>query len=85
MSKILKVTANEDYTLLVEFEHGHKIHFNMQKLIRTMPYSSLNDLERFKTITVEEKAIHWPDVGNPEMRMVPVRLTVDNMLFTIRD
>jgi hypothetical protein len=29
MSRMLKVTPNDDYTLLVEFEHGHKIIFNM--------------------------------------------------------
>lgn len=85
VSKILKVTANDDYTLLVEFEHGHKIHFNMQKLIKTLSYYSLNDIERFKDITAEEKAIRWPDVGTHKLCMVPVRLTVDKMLFIIRD
>jgi hypothetical protein len=30
MSKILKVTPNDDYTLLVEFEHGNKIIFDMK-------------------------------------------------------
>jgi len=33
MSKILKVTPNDDYTLLVEFEHGNKIIFNMREII----------------------------------------------------
>jgi len=57
MSKMLKVTANDDYTLLVKFEHGNKIIFNIQQLIKTMPYYSLNDLERFKNIPQEEKTI----------------------------
>lgn len=85
MSKMLKATANDDYTLVVEFEHGNKIIFNMQQLIKTMPYYSLNNLECFKNITLEEKAIRWPDAGNLGQRPVPVRLTVDQMLFTIRE
>lgn len=85
MSRILKVTPNDDYTLLVEFEHGHKIIFNMGELIKTIPYSSLADLGRFKDITLEQKAIRWPDPKAPEKSMMPVRLTVDNMLFAIRE
>jgi len=77
MSKMLKVTPNDDYTLLVEFEHGNKIIFNMQPLINTMPYYSLNDLERFKDITIEEKAIRWPDPVPGQKSIMPVRLTVD--------
>lgn len=85
MSKILKVTANDDFTLRVEFEHGNTIIFNMRQLIKTMPFYSLNDPERFRDITLEEKAIRWPDAGNNGQSGMPVRLTVDNILFTIRE
>ena len=85
MSKMLKVTPNDDYTLLVEFEHGNKIVFNMRGLIETMPYISLKDLSRFRDITLEEKAIRWPDPVPGEPTAFPVRLTVDNMLFAIRE
>ena len=84
MSKILKVTPNDDYTLLMEFEHGNKIIFNMSEIIKTILYSSLTDLNRFKDISIEEKAIRWPDPAAPEKSMMPLRLTVDNMLFAIR-
>ena len=84
MSKILNVTPNDDYTLLVEFEHGNKIIFNMRKIIKTIPFSSLEDLSRFKDITLEEKAICWPEPVPGEKSIMPLRLTVDNMLFTIR-
>lgn len=84
MSKILKVTPNDDYTLLVEFEHGNKIIFNMCEIIKTIPFSSLEDLNCFKDITLEEKAIRWPDPMAPEKSMMPLRLTVDNLLFAIR-
>lgn len=85
MSKMLRVTPNDDYTLLVEFEHGNKIVFNMLDIIKTVPYSSLEDLGRFKNITLEEKAIRWPDPIPGQRTMLPIRLTVDNMLFTIRE
>ena len=84
MSKMIKVTPNDDYTLLVEFDDGHKIIFDMKDLIKTMPYSSLKDLERFRDITLEEKAIRWPDPVKGKPSLYPIRLTVDNMLFTIR-
>jgi Protein of unknown function (DUF2442). len=85
MSKILKVIPNDDYTLLVEFEHGNKIIFNMRDKIKTFPFSSLEDPERFKDITLEEKAIRWPEPVPGETSIFPLRITVDNMLFTIRD
>ncbi len=85
MSKMLRVTPNDDYTLFVEFEHGNKIIFNMRDMIKTMPYSSLEDLERFRDITLEEKAILWPDPIPGQRTMLPIRLTVDNILFTIRE
>jgi hypothetical protein len=85
MSKMLKVTPRDDYTLLVEFEHGNTILFDMKNLIETMPYSSLQDLSRFKNITLEEKAIRWPDPTPGEATLYPIRLTVDNILFTIRE
>lgn len=83
MSKMLGVTPNDDYTLLVEFEHGNKIIFNMKELIKTMVYSSLANLNRFKDITLEEKAICWPDPAPGAI--YPIRLKVDDMLFTIRE
>ncbi|MDD4286196.1 MAG: DUF2442 domain-containing protein [Eubacteriales bacterium] len=84
MSKLLHVTPNDDYTLLLEFEQGNKILFNMAPLIMTIPYSSLKDPDRFKDITLEEKAICWPDPVPGQKTMMPLRLTVDNILFAIR-
>ena len=85
MSKLLKVMPGDDYTLLVEFEHGNSILFHMKDLIETMPYNSLKDLDRFRDVTLEEKAIRWPDPNPGETARYPVRLTVDNILFAIRE
>lgn len=84
ISRIINVTPNDDYTLLIEFEHGNQILFNMQRMIKTIPYNALNDLQRFKKVTVEDKALCWNDLGAGQT-MIPVRLTVDNILFAIRD
>jgi hypothetical protein len=85
MSKILGATPNDDYTLLLEFERGNKIIFNMRDIIKTIPFNSLEDLSRFKDIRVEEKAISWPEPVPDEKSIIPLRLTVDNILFAIRD
>jgi hypothetical protein len=84
MSKVVSVLTNDDYTLLIEFEGGNKILFNMQKLVNTLPYLSLKNLECFRSIKIEDQTLCWED---PDLRptMMPVRLTVDNILFTIRD
>ncbi len=85
MNKILKVTPNDDYTLLIQFEHGDEILFNMRELIKSIPFSSLEDLSRFKNIKVEERAICWPDPVPGQKTIFPLRLTVDNILFAIRE
>jgi hypothetical protein len=84
MNRILKATPNDDYTVLVEFEQGSKILFNMKPMLKSLPYQSLNDLDRFRNITLEEKAICWPNPTGTGESIVPLRLTVDNILFTIR-
>lgn len=84
VSRIIKVIPNDDYTLLIEFEHGNKIQFDMKELIKTIPYRSLRNIENFRNIRLEEKAICWQQ-DDKKPGMLPVRLTVDNILFTIRD
>jgi len=85
VSKIVGVTPNDDYTLLIEFEDGNKILFNMQKLVQTIPYASLKNLEHFRSMSIEDKAICWKDPDNERPTMMPLRITVDNILFRIRD
>ncbi|MGB8452816.1 MAG: DUF2442 domain-containing protein [Anaerocolumna sp.] len=80
---MIKVTPNDNYTLLIEFEHGNQILFNMERMVETIPYWSLSDLECFKRVRIEDKAICW-DTDKPQTGF-PLRLTVDNILFSIRD
>lgn len=83
ISNIISVIPNDDFTLLIEFEHGNKVLFNMKQMINSIPYNALNNLECFKKLRIEEKAISW-DAYNPNT-VIPLRLTVDHILFTIRD
>ena len=81
--KITNVGATEDYRLLIDFEEGNQVIFNMQRMVETLPYRRLRDIETFKSVRFEDKAVYWdaPD-GKPEI--VPMRFTVDSILFSLR-
>ena len=49
MSRIVKVTPNNDYTLQVEFENGSEILFNMQE--RVKPFH----MRSFRILSVSRK------------------------------
>ena len=81
--KITNVHATDDYKLLIDFEEGNQVSFNMQRMVETIPFLRLKDLEVLKDVKFEDKAVYWdsPD-GKPEV--MPLRMTVDNILFALR-
>ena len=84
MSKIISVQGNEDYKLLIDFEDGSSISYNMEKLVKTMPYFRLKDLTSFQAVKFDEKLIYWePEDGKSEY--FPLRLSIDKILFSLRD
>ncbi len=83
MSKIAHVHASDDYKLLIDFDDGSKIIFNMQKMIKTLPYLRLNDPASFQTVKFDEKSIYW-DAADNKPEYFPLRLSVDNILFSLR-
>lgn len=85
MGKMIKVTPNDDYSILIELEGGNKILFNMQRLVNTIHYSRLKDIERFKNIRVEDKKIFWKELDSSKQSIMPIMLTLDNILFALRD
>lgn len=85
MSRIISVIPNEDYTLIIEFENGNKILFDMHDMIKTLPYSSLKDIKLFGKVEFGDKIIFWRDTGIQNSVLSPVRLTLDNILFAMRD
>lgn len=84
MSRIVNVHARDDYKLLIDFEDGSNITFNMQKLINTIPYSRLKELSNFQTVKFDEKSVYW-EAGDEKPEYYPVRLSVDKVLFSLRD
>ena len=81
--KITNVCATDDYRLLIDFEKGNRVVFNMRRMVETLPYYRLNDPDTFKAVRFEDKAVYWeaPD-GKPEI--IPMRITVDEILFSLR-
>lgn len=57
----------------------------MQRLVKTLPYYALSNLDYFRKVEIQDKAVYWPDNGSGKKTILPMRLTVDNILFTIRE
>lgn len=53
MPKIISVTANDDYTLTIKLNNCHQIIFDMRPKLKTLRFSHLADLNRFKSVRVE--------------------------------
>lgn len=67
---------------MIEFEYGNRILYNMERMVKRLPYQDLNNLELFKKVKFEDKAIYW-DTDRPTI--IPLRFTVDDILLIIRD
>lgn len=83
MSKVVNVCASDDYKLLIDFEDGSSIAYNMQKLIRTVPYLRLKDPSNFQAVKFDERSVYWDD-GDKKPEYFPLRLSIDAILFSLR-
>lgn len=84
MSKIAGVHGSDDYKLLIDFEDGSNITYNMQKLVKTIPYFRLKDLTCFQAVKFDEKSVYW-EAADEKPEYIPLRLSVDTILFSLRD
>jgi len=84
MSRIKCVHASDDFKLLIDFDDGSRIIFNMQKMLKTLPYLRLNDLSNFQMVRFDEKSVYW-DAANNKLEYFPLRLSLDNILFSLRE
>lgn len=84
MSKILSVHASDDYKLLLDFDDGSKVIFNMQNMVKTLPYFRLNDLTSFQAVKFDGKFVYW-DAVDEKPEYFPLRLSIDKILFSLRD
>ncbi|MFT3951051.1 MAG: DUF2442 domain-containing protein [Oscillospiraceae bacterium] len=82
ISKIIKVTACENFIVEIAFDEGSVIRFHMESLVRTMSYAALRERSVFARVRFEEKTLRW---DLPEQTVYPVSLTLDQILFSLRD
>lgn len=84
MSKIMSVQGSDDYKLLIDFDDGSSISYNMLKLVGTIPYYRLSDPASFKAVKFNEKSVYW-DAQDGKNEYFPLRLSIDSILFSFRD
>lgn len=81
--KITNVRATDNYRLLIDFEEGNQVSFNMRRMVETFPYLRLKDPKVFQSVKFEDKAVYW-DPPDEKPEIFPLRITVDSILFTLR-
>ena len=57
--RVVKVSANDDYCLLLEFSNGEKKTFDVSPYIGRGVFSDLSDLEMFKKVRVFLGTVQW--------------------------
>lgn len=70
--------------LLIDFDDGSSITFNMQKMVEKIPYFRLKDLSSFRAVKFDEKSVYW-DTSDGKPEYLPLRLSVDAILFSLRN
>ena len=58
--RIVKVTANEDFSLTLEFANGEKRVFDMRPYLDFGVFSELKDLAYFKQVQPFMGTVAWP-------------------------
>lgn len=84
MSKIAEVHGSDDYKLLIDFEDGSKIVYNMQGMVNTLPYRELKNLSRFQEVKIDGKFIYWASKNGKES-CFPLKISIDNILLALRE
>ena len=85
VSKITGVTPHENYTLSLSFDDGSELTFNMRKQVETIRFRKLKENGLFEKVRFDDKSVYWTVDGSPPSEIAPLRLTFDNILFSLRD
>lgn len=85
VSKIIGVTPHENYTLTLSFDDGSELKFNMQNKVETIQFHKLKENELFAKVRFSDKSIFWAEEEPSARETCPLRLTLDNILFSLRD
>lgn len=75
MATITSVTPQDDYTLLIELSNQHRIIYDLRPRLKTVRFTELNDLNRFRSVRVEH--------GNTLVWGSLCQLTIDEILDRI--
>ena len=73
--RVIKVTANEDYTLLVEFDNSETRRFDMSPYLEKGVFKKLKDRARFKAAYVAYGTVVWPE----DLDIAPETLYVESI------
>jgi len=84
MSSIVNVRTSDNYRLLIDFEDGSKLTFNMQRMVETIPFFRLKDPSSFQSVKFDEKSVYW-DVSDGKPEYLPLKLSIDTILFSLRN
>lgn len=84
MCKIINVAANDDFSVTIDFEYGNRLIFNMQKQIQSLPFIKLNQMDYFKEVKFDDKNIYWEEESGKKS-IIPLRVSLDNILFSLRE
>lgn len=85
MSKIIGVTPHENYTMTLSFDDGSELMFNMQRHVKTIQFYKLTQNGLFEQVQYNDKSIFWKTEGARASEICPLRLTLDDILFSLRD
>lgn len=67
--KVIKVIPNDDYTVLVSFENGKKVLYDMKDNLEGEVFQPLNDINVFKTTCmILNDTLAWDVKGNQDER-----------------
>ncbi len=83
MCKITEVHAEGDNKLRIDFDDGSQVIYNMQKLVKTIPYIKLSDRSYFEKVKYDEKSVYW-DNEDGKAEYFPLKLSIDTILFSLR-
>ncbi|MFI3219443.1 MAG: DUF2442 domain-containing protein [Methylococcales bacterium] len=59
--KVLSVTANDDYSLLIQFSNNETRRYDVKPLLTNEPFTLLNNMAFFKAVKIEQGgfAVSW--------------------------
>lgn len=75
MATIIRVTPQDNYTLLIELSNQHRIIYDLRPRLKTARFTELKDLNRFRSVQVEH--------GNTLVWGSLCQLTIDEIIDRI--